>query len=343
MKRMPFNTLFTRLFALVLFSLLASHVLTFAVFFGLFHHHPHPHRPPPPMPDLGMFIDIGVELLAVACAAWFAAKIIARPIQQLSTAAAELGDNVDRAPLSEAGPVEARQAARTFNRMQSRIREQMAERGRFLAAVSHDLRTPLTRIRLRVERIKDADDSETLQMLRADVNEMTVMLDATLEYLRGEAKLEASVMMDIQALVVSMAEDYQEQGFSIGAGGSAAPVPVYPSALRRALANLIENALRYGGQADVQCSDTAAGVIIAIRDRGPGMPEAELEAVFEPFYRLEASRNKETGGVGLGLSIAREAIRRHGGMLNLTNAAEGGLVATIYLPRRVDKAVGKAV
>ena len=317
MKRMPFNTLFTRLFALVLFSLLASHVL--------------------------MFIDIGVELLAVACAAWFAAKIIARPIQQLSTAAAELGDNVDRAPLSEAGPVEARQAARTFNRMQSRIREQMAERGRFLAAVSHDLRTPLTRIRLRVERIKDADDSETLQMLRADVNEMTVMLDATLEYLRGEAKLEASVMMDIQALVVSMAEDYQEQGFSIGAGGSAAPVPVYPSALRRALANLIENALRYGGQADVQCSDTAAGVIIAIRDRGPGMPEAELEAVFEPFYRLEASRNKETGGVGLGLSIAREAIRRHGGMLNLTNAAEGGLVATIYLPRRVDKAVGKAV
>ena len=295
------------------------------------------------MPDLGMFIDIGVELLAVACAAWFAAKIIARPIQQLSTAAAELGDNVDRAPLSEAGPVEARQAARTFNRMQSRIREQMAERGRFLAAVSHDLRTPLTRIRLRVERIKDADDSETLQMLRADVNEMTVMLDATLEYLRGEAKLEASVMMDIQALVVSMAEDYQEQGFSIGAGGSAAPVPVYPSALRRALANLIENALRYGGQADVQCSDTAAGVIIAIRDRGPGMPEAELEAVFEPFYRLEASRNKETGGVGLGLSIAREAIRRHGGMLNLTNAAEGGLVATIYLPRRVDKAVGKAV
>ena len=329
MKLGSMNTLFARLFALVVFSLLASHALTFALFFGFFRHDQH-RPPPPPSPDFGFIMSIGVDLLGVACAAWFAAKIIARPIQQLSTAAVELGDNVDRAPLQEAGPVEARQAARAFNRMQSRIREQIAARGRFLAAVSHDLRTPLTRIRLRVERI---GVDETVQMLRADVAEMTTMLDATLDYLRGEAQLEPCVLLDIQALVVSMAEDYEEQGFPISTDGIALPVLAYPSALRRALANLIENALRYGEQANVRCSDANAGVTIAIRDRGPGIPDSELSAVFEPFYRLEASRNKETGGVGLGLSIAREAVRRHGGTLSLANAVDGGLIASIFLPR----------
>jgi signal transduction histidine kinase len=329
------NTLFVRLFALVFFSLLASHVLTFTVIFGFFHHEDRPHPPPP---DFGMALNIGLELLAVTCVAWFAAKIIARPIQQLSTAAAELGDNVDQAPLIEAGPDEARQAARAFNRMQSRLREQIAERGRFLAAVSHDLRTPLTRIRLRLERLRD---DETMQMLRSDVTEMTTMLDATLDYLRGEARPETAVMLDVHALVVSMAEDYEEQGFPIATCGHVAPILSYPNALRRALTNLIENALRYGDRADVACTDDANGVLITVHDHGPGIPDSELQAVFEPFYRLESSRNKETGGVGLGLSIAREAIQRHGGTLTLMNAEGGGLMASIFLPRREEMSLSR--
>ncbi|MDB5990624.1 MAG: hypothetical protein JWQ10_2027 [Herbaspirillum sp.] len=328
LKLARMNTLFMRLFALALFSLLASHALTLMLIFGVFHrqHHVQAGRPP----GFGMVMGIGVELLAVVCVAWFAAKIIARPIQQLSSAAAELGGNVDRAPLQEAGPIEARQAARAFNRMQSRLREQLAARGRFLAAVSHDLRTPLTRIRLRVERIA-AD--ETVLMLRADVAEMTTMLDATLDYLRGEAQVEPCVMLDIHSLVVSMAEDYAEQGFAIGTSGSVSPMPAHPNSLRRALSNLIENALRYGKQANVECTERTEGVTITVRDHGPGIPECELQAVFEPFYRLELSRNKGTGGVGLGLSIAREAIHRHGGALSLSNAIGGGLVASIFLPR----------
>jgi signal transduction histidine kinase len=247
MKLSRMNTLFTRLFALVFLVLTISHVLTFWLIFG-FHHDTN--RPHGGLPDFGMVVRIGAELLTVACVAWFATKIVARPIQQLSAAAAELGDNVDRAPLPEAGPLEARQAARAFNRMQSRLREQLAARGRFLAAVSHDLRTPLTRIRLRVERM---GVDETIQLLRADVAEMTSMLDATLNYLRGEAQIEPCVLLDIHSLVVSMAEDYEEQGFSISTSGAASPIPAYPVSLRRALSNLIENALRYGEQASVKC------------------------------------------------------------------------------------------
>jgi signal transduction histidine kinase len=327
MKLARMNTLFTRLFALVFLVLTISHILTFWLIFGV---HRDTGRPRGGPPDFGMVVRIGTELITVACVAWFAAKIVARPIQQLSAAAAELGDNVDRAPLREAGPLEARQAARAFNRMQSRLREQLAARGRFLAAVSHDLRTPLTRIRLRVERI---GVEETVQLLRADVAEMTSMLDATLDYLRGEAQVERCVLLDVHSLVVSMAEDYAEQGFSISTSGAAAPIRAYPNALRRALSNLIENALRYGEQANVKCTEHPEGVSIDIRDRGPGIPDRELHAVFEPFYRLDLSRNKETGGVGLGLSIARDAIHRHGGTLSLDNAMGGGLIASVFLPR----------
>jgi signal transduction histidine kinase len=327
MKLLRMNTLFTRMFALVFLVLAISHVVTFWLVFNFLRD---ANRPRGGVFNFDMPVRLGAELLTIACVAWFAAKVIARPIQQLSAAAAELGDNVDRPPLRETGPLEARQAARAFNRMQGRLREQLAARGRFLAAVSHDLRTPLTRIRLRVERL---GAEETMQLLRADVAEMTSMLDATLNYLRGEAQVESCVLLDIQALVVSMAEDYEEQGFSIDTSGEASPTLAYPNSLRRALSNLIENALRYGEQANVKCSERPEGVTIAVSDRGPGIPDRELHAVFEPFYRLEQSRNKETGGVGLGLSIARESIHRHGGILSLNNALGGGLVATIFLPR----------
>jgi protein-histidine pros-kinase len=285
-----------------------------------------PDHPPP----AGFLATLGIELLTLALAAWFGAKVIARPIQQLSQAATELGDNVDRPPIEEVGTEEARQAARAFNRMQARLREQIAARGRFLAAVSHDLRTPLTRMRLRVERLAQDDKS---QKLREDVREMSAMLDATLNYLRGEAQTEAPRMLDVYALVSSMVEDYQEQGLAITVSGAAAPIMAQATALQRCLMNLMENALRYGEQASVEVRESEAQLIIEIRDRGAGIPADKLEAVMEPFYRLESSRNKATGGVGLGLSIAREAIQRQGGGLSLRNAEEGGLIATVTLPK----------
>jgi len=321
------NTLFTRLFGLAAGAIVLSHVVGFALFYMLYHDELKAH---PRKPDAGLFIGIGLEFIALAWVAWLGAKIIARPIQQLSTAATELGDDVDRPPLPEAGPVEARQAARAFNRMQSDLREQIAARGRFLAAVSHDLRTPLTRIRLRVERL---GESETTRKLRADVDEMAVMLDATLNYLRGEATAESPALLDVFALVASMVDDYQEQGYAITVNGAAGAIHARPLALRRALANLMENALRYGKQASVDCRDRPDGVSITIADQGPGIPAAALAAVMQPFYRIESSRNKNSGGVGLGLSIAREAIDRQGGSLRLENGVDGGLVATVLLPR----------
>ncbi|MGV7209768.1 ATP-binding protein [Oxalobacteraceae bacterium A2-2] len=320
-----FNTLYARLLALVLAAMVLSHAVTFVLMVLVFHTWPG-QRPPPG----GIWTIAGVEFLSWAVMALAVARLVARPIQQLARAASELGDNVDRAPLAETGSQEARSAARAFNRMQARLREQIAARARFLAAVSHDLRTPLTRIRLRVERLP-ADGAR--DQLREDVEEMRQMLDATLDYLRGEARGETPVRLDVQALLESMVDDYQEQGLEVRLAGKAAPLQVQQGALRRALSNLIENALRYGGAADIELAEEEGWLRIQIRDRGPGIPEHQLEAVFEPFYRIESSRNKATGGAGLGLSIAREAILRQGGALTLANLPDGGLLAAVRVPR----------
>lgn len=319
------DTLFSRLFALAVGAIVASHAIAFGLFFMLYHDAARCH-PQPPVG--GVVIGVVTELLALATAAWLGARSIARPIQQLAVAAVELGNDVNRSALPESGPVEAQLAARAFNRMQSDLRQQLAARGHFLAAVSHDLRTPLTRIRLRVEQLAEPD---VRAQLHADATEMAAMLDATLEYLRGEAAVEAPAMLDVQALVSSMTEDYQEQGHAIECAGVVAPILAQPIALRRALANLMENALRYGGMTKVECAMHPSGLSITIHDQGPGIPAAELTAVMQPFYRLESSRNKASGGVGLGLSIACEAIERQGGTLTLYNAPEGGLVATVLL------------
>lgn len=321
------NTLFTHLFGLLVGTIVLSHIISFALFMLLYRDDQSCHRGP----DAGLYIGLGMELLALTSAAWLGARIVARPMQRLASAAAKLGDDVDAPALTESGPLEARLAARAFNRMQAALRAQLANRARFLAAVSHDLRTPLTRIRLRVERIAEAD---ARTKLRGDVAEMATMLDGTLDYLRGEAAAEGLVMLDVQALLVSMVEDYQEQGCDIQASGAAAPLLARPTALRRALANLIENALHYGGQARLVYRDGPAGLVITIQDRGPGIPDAELVAVLQPFYRLESSRNKGGGGVGLGLAIAREAIERHAGTLTLMNGRSGGLIAMVCLQRR---------
>ncbi|NMG36091.1 HAMP domain-containing protein [Azoarcus sp. TTM-91] len=292
-----------------------------------------PDEPPRPLPGapLGLWVGLTIQFIAVTLAAGVGARMIARPIQQLANAAARLGDNLNSPPVAEQGPEEARQAARVFNHMQNRIRAQLEERERFLAAVSHDLRTPLTRMKLRIEA---PVDEENRSRLREDIAEMAAMLDATLGYLRGEAHSEPWQLLDVQALADSVAEDAREHGAEVEVRGTARPIQGQPTALRRCLDNLVDNAVRYGQRATIVLDDQPTQLVVEVRDQGPGIPENRIAQVMEPFVRLEGSRNRNSGGVGLGLSIARDAARRNGGELVLRNAAEGGLIARLVLPRQ---------
>lgn len=352
MKRFLPDTLFARLFGLVLAAMVASHVIIGVVIgSGLIDRRPPPPPPDfgapglaPPPPELGgrhpgppprdptrLWLILAIQFAALTGAAWIGAHMLARPVRDLADAASRLGENIDEPPMEETGPAEARRAAQVFNRMQERIRSQLEARSRFLAAVSHDLRTPLTRMKLRVEQLDAATPGR--DKLQDDIAEMASMLDATLNYLRGESQSEAWQWFDVQALAESIAEDARENGDEVTVSGNASPLRAQPSALRRCLGNLVENAVRYGGKAEIALTETAASLVIEIRDHGPGIPENRMAQVFEPFVRLEESRNRNSGGVGLGLAIAREAARRHGGDLTLRNAPDGGLVARLALPR----------
>ena len=363
MKRLLPDTLFGRLFLLVLAAIMVSHLMTFALLLLIYgerdHHGPPPdarpptemhapsaaghHHPPPASviiaghairrPPLNFWIGIASQLFALTVAAWFGARMLARPMQRLAHAASRLGASLDQPAIAESGSSEERQAARNFNRMQQRIRKGVEERGRFLAAVSHDLRTPLTRMKLRVERL---NDNAARDKLGEDIEEMAAMLNATLDYLRDEASAEGWQLLDITALLESMAEDAQELERDVTLAGAARPVTTRPLALRRCLSNLLQNALRYGHSARILLKDQDDRLQIEIRDAGPGIPEDQMEQVFEPFVRLEHSRNRATGGVGLGLAIAREAATQCGGSLVLENAAQGGLIARLTLPRTQD-------
>jgi protein-histidine pros-kinase len=278
----------------------------------------------------GLLIDIGVRLAALLLAAWIGARWLAEPIRRLVRGARALGDNIEGPPLPVDGTTECREASQVFNEMQGRIRQQLADRDRFVAAVSHDLRTPLTRLRLRAESL----ESEPLQrQFRQDIAEMDEMIRTTLDYLSGNANAEPEVPLDVASLIGSMAEDLRDMGQSVEVQGTAAPLPAQVSALKRCIANLVENAVRYGGSAEVSLHDTPGQLRIDVADRGPGLPEEELSKVLAPFYRVESSRNRNHGGVGLGLSIAHDIARRHGGQLLLRNREQGGLVASLVLPR----------
>jgi signal transduction histidine kinase len=277
------------------------------------------------------WMHLGLTLAVVIAVALIAVRLVTRPIQRLAEAADAFGGDLESSPLAETGPTETRRAAEAFNRMQDRLRRLIAERGRALAAVSHDLRTPLTRMRLRAELI----DDETLRaQINADIDDMQAMVESTLDYLRGLRENEAVQSIDMNALLASLAADQQALGHPVTLGGStAAPYVGRPSALKRALGNLIDNAVKYGRSAHITIADSATELRLAIEDNGPGIAEADLARVVEPYVRLEASRSRETGGVGLGLTIARDAARQHGGALHLANRAGGGLAATLVLPR----------
>jgi len=278
-----------------------------------------------------LLISLAVLLVAVVAVSLIAVRWATRPLNVLADAADELGRNIDRPPMEEKGPLEVARAARAFNTMQARLASYIRDRTRVLAAMSHDLKTPITRLRLRSELL---GDPKLKEKFTKDLDEMESMVGATLDFLRGLENREPVKPVDITALLESLQADLRETGGTVEiVGATAAPYPGGAQALKRCLGNLIENAVKYGQSARVLVDDNDARLEIRIQDQGPGLPPAELERVFEPFYRVEGSRSRETGGTGLGLTIARGIAEAHGGQLSLRNREEGGLEATLALPR----------
>lgn len=278
-----------------------------------------------------LLASLAVLLVAVLAVSLLAVRWTTRPLKALADAADDLGRNINRPPMDESGPIEVARAARAFNTMQARLVAYVRERASVLAAMSHDLKTPVTRLRLRAELLPDA---ELRRKFTQDLQEMEAMVAATLDYLRGGPGGEAVQPVDMRALLESVQADVAESGGEVALSGrSLAPYPGQPTALKRCIRNLVENAVKYGRRAFVEVQDGDAELWILVRDEGPGLPPGELSRVFEPFHRAEPSRNRDTGGTGLGLTIARGIAEAHGGRLTLHNRAEGGLEARLVLPR----------
>jgi len=273
-----------------------------------------------------------VLVLSVIVMALIAVRLTTRPLSILGKAAENLGHNINQPPLPLRGPQEVRQASSAFNTMQQRIQQQIRERSEMMTAISHDLKTPITRMRLRSEFL---DNPTLADKFRQDLEDMEKMVQTALDFMRGTDHQEPPVSIDIQALLESLQDDYQDQGQTVHLNTQS--VETYSGqmlSLKRVLTNLLDNALSYGGSALVTCEDNSEQLVITIDDDGPGVPEEQLERLFDPFYRADSSRNRSTGGTGLGLGIARQLVSAHGGTLTLANRTEGGLRARITLPRK---------
>lgn len=286
---------------------------------------------PPRLWSAPALLSLGLMVVAVIVVSLWVVRRLTRPIRAFAAAADRLGRDVRTPPLPESGPDEIRQAVRAFNGMQERLRRLVENRTRMLAAISHDLRTPITQLRLRAEFIEDAEErAKTL----ATLEEMEAMISSTLAFARDDALMETPRTVDVSALVESLCDDLADAGKPVVfAPGDKVPFECRPSALKRAVANLIENAVKYGGGARVAVAGGQKGVRITVEDDGPGIPPEEIENVFSPFYRVEKSRGTGPSGVGLGLSVVRSVVHAHGGEVQLENRAEGGLLAAIDLPR----------
>lgn len=275
-----------------------------------------------------------VLLLAVIGLAWYGVRWVTRPLKTFAQAAERLGENIDRAPLLEKGPTEVVSAARALNEMQARLSKYLSDRTRILTAMSHDLKTPITRMRLRAELL---EHDVTQAKFKQDLAELESMVSGTLDYMRGVQNGEPLASIDINSLLKSLQSDSLELGHVVHIVGHANDDLVCrPQSLKRCLANLIENAVKYGQVAHVQAIDSETMLQISIEDEGPGVPAAELGMLFEPFYRVESSRSRDTGGTGLGLSIARSIAVLHGGTLTAENTEHRGLRLTLNLPRTTE-------
>lgn len=279
-----------------------------------------------------LLVDIAVLLIAIILLSLLAVRWVTRPLSSLSRAATELGQDIRRPPVPETGPTEVRHAAKAFNEMQTKLVRYIEDRTRLLTAISHDLKTPITRLRLRTEML---DDEGLKEKFIRDLHDMEHMTNATLDFLRGLEVSEAPQPMDLMALLESVQADAQETGQTVTLSGSVnGAFTGRPQALKRCLENLVGNAVRYGRRAELGVEDDGHTVTIRVRDAGPGIPEEQLEKVFDPYYRLDESRSRELGGNGLGLGIARNIAALHGGSLTLRNHFEGGLEAVLKLPRQ---------
>ncbi|MDR3435043.1 ATP-binding protein [Telmatospirillum sp.] len=272
---------------------------------------------------------VAMGLIVFAASAWAVRRVVV-PLRLLGDAADRFGRDLDMGPLPETGPTELGRAARAFNRMQNSLRRLVENRSRLLAAVSHDLRTPLTLLRLRAE---DVAEGENRDRMLATIADMEGLVGAALDFARQTGQSEARRPTDLTALLSSIVDDMADAGFSVSmAVAPSAVCSVQVLALKRALTNLIDNAVKYGGSARVALSAAARTIEIQIDDDGPGIPPGDLARVFDPFFRVEESRNADTGGVGLGLSIAQSIIQNHGGQIALANRPDGGLRVTVVLP-----------
>lgn len=284
--------------------------------------------------DVGMMVVASTSVMAigVALVAVVIVRVLTAPLRRLAAAADAIGLTTAPRLIAEDGPTEVQHVAYAFNRMQRRIHRLVEDRTQALAAVSHDLRTPITRLRLRAGFLADLD---TQAKIDADLDEMESMISATLTYLSGDSPAEGRRTINVAAILETLVGEAVDAGqVATYTGPDHVPIDARPVALKRALTNLISNAIKHGGSAAVELRIADGSAIISIADEGPGIPPDQIERAFEPFVRLDQTRNRETGGAGLGLTIARQAITAEGGRLALGNRPMGGLVATVSLSLR---------
>lgn len=278
------------------------------------------------------FISLTLSALGVVLIVTVLVRRAMRPVKHLSDAAERTGRGESMPSIEESGPEDIRLLIRSFNTMRDRLDRFIRDRMTMLAAMSHDLRTPITTLRLRAELLEDGEDKTSIL---ATLDELQQMSEEVLSFIRTDSKQEETRSVDVTALVDSVAEEVRATGGTV----TFDPAPIgqivsmcRPVAMKRAVRNIIENATRYGTRADIELATQNDKVIITINDDGPGIPEDQRDRLFEPFVRLESSRSRETGGVGLGLAIARSIVLAHGGDISLNNRPQGGLAVSIRIP-----------
>lgn len=286
---------------------------------------------PPPL----YYMSLGFTALLLSLVSVMVARRVGRPLRRLAESADRLGHGEEVPLLPEEGADDIRRTSIAFNQMQSRLRRFIEDRTRMIAAISHDLRTPITSMRLRAEFV---EDEETREKMISTLDEMKAMTEATLAFAREDAMGEETRSIDMNALLESLCADLSELGWQVEfSEGGRVPCRCRPDSLRRAFRNVIENAVRYGNRARVSMTASNDELRIIVEDDGPGIAAADRDRVFDPFVRLEHSRNRSTGGAGLGLSIARSIIRRHGGDIELMEGSPG-LRVCLHLPRNAEDA-----
>ncbi len=275
-------------------------------------------------------IVLTLVVLSTIAVALVATRHLAGPLERFAQGARRFGVDFRAPPIPVEGPQEIRQAITAFNAMQAQLQHFIHDRTQMLAAISHDLRAPLTRMRLRGEFI---DDEEQQSKLFKDVDEMQAMVNSALEFFRDEAMLEQATAFDLAELLHTIVDDFKDVGTDVTLAAPRRFVYVgRPIGIKRMVINLVENAIKYGREPCIELRGRRRCVEIRVLDRGPGIAPEHQQAVFKPFYRVEGSRNKSTGGVGLGLSAAHAIVLEHGGKLELRNRQGGGLAVRVVLP-----------